>query len=140
MTVDGLPPGPRLPDIIQSATWTRQPVDVHGPLCGPIRWHLYAAAAGPRPWMMISHPDAVKEVTQWTTRAPARRGRQSHPITGGPIRCRYLTAQLHPDVPQRSPEHAANLPDVGTIALLDQNAFKIPDLGARLDTGRVRHK
>jgi cytochrome P450 len=62
MSVDTLPPGPRLPTAVQTAAWIARPwefMERCGARCGDM---FTLRLAGERPWVMVSHPDAVKEV------------------------------------------------------------------------------
>src|SRR5271155_3910411 len=62
MSVDVLPPGPRLPAAVQSAAWVARPWDFMERCAARYGDTFPLRLAGERPWVMVSHPDAVKEV------------------------------------------------------------------------------
>jgi cytochrome P450 len=62
MTVDTLPPGPRLPVAVQTAAWLARPWEFMDRCAARYGDMFTVRLAGERPWVMVSHPDAVKEV------------------------------------------------------------------------------
>jgi cytochrome P450 family 135 len=62
MTVDVLPPGPRLPAAIQSAAWIAQPWKFMDRCAAHYGDTFTLRPLGERPWVMVSHPDVVKEI------------------------------------------------------------------------------
>jgi cytochrome P450 len=62
MSVDTLPPGPRLPAAVQTAAWMARPWDFMERCAARYGDTFTLRMAGERPWVMVSHPDAVKEV------------------------------------------------------------------------------
>ena len=62
MTVDVLPPGPRLPLAVQTAAWMARPWEFMERCAARYGDTFTLRLAGERPWVMVSHPDAVKEV------------------------------------------------------------------------------
>lgn len=62
MTVDVLPAGPRLPVAVQSAAWTLRPWGFMDH-CSAHHGDMFTLRlAGQDPWVMVSHPDLVKQV------------------------------------------------------------------------------
>src|SRR5258708_832740 len=61
-SVDTLPPGPRLPAAVQTAAWMARPWDFMERCAARYGDTFTLRMAGERPWVMMSHPDAVKEV------------------------------------------------------------------------------
>lgn len=62
MTVDVLPPGPRLPAAVQSALWIAQPWKFMDRCAARYGDTFTLRPLGDPPWVMVSHPDVVKEV------------------------------------------------------------------------------
>jgi cytochrome P450 len=62
MGLDVLPPGPRLPVAVQTAAWIFRPWDFMERCAARYGDTFTVRLAGERPWVMMSHPDAVKEV------------------------------------------------------------------------------
>lgn len=62
MTVDVLPPGPRLPIAAQSAAWTLRPWEFMDYCAARLGDMFTLRLIGQEPWVMVSHPDVVKEV------------------------------------------------------------------------------
>jgi cytochrome P450 family 135 len=62
MTVDVLPPGPRLPAAVQSAAWFAQPWKFMDRCAEHYGDMFTLKPLGEQPWVMVSHPDVVKEV------------------------------------------------------------------------------
>lgn len=62
MAFDPLPPGPRLPVFVQTAAWVARPWDFMERCAARYGDTFTLRLAGERPWVMVSHPDAVKEV------------------------------------------------------------------------------
>jgi cytochrome P450 family 135 len=62
MTVDVLPPGPRLPAAVQSAVWIAQPWKFMDRCAAHYGDTFTLRPLGDQPWVMVSHPDVVKEV------------------------------------------------------------------------------
>ena len=62
MALDLLPPGPRLPVFVQTAAWVARPWDFMERCAARYGDTFTLRLAGERPWVMVSHPDAVKEV------------------------------------------------------------------------------
>jgi cytochrome P450 len=62
MTVDVLPPGPRLPAAVQSAVWIAQPWKFMDRCAARYGDTFTLRPLGDPPWVMVSHPDVVKEV------------------------------------------------------------------------------
>jgi cytochrome P450 len=62
VSVDTLPPGPRLPVAVQTAAWMARPWDFMERCAARYGDTFTLRLAGERPWVMVSHPDAVKEV------------------------------------------------------------------------------
>jgi cytochrome P450 family 135 len=62
MTVDVLPPGPRFPAAIQSAAWMANPWQFMDRCAARYGDTFTLRPAGEGPWVMMSDPDAVKEV------------------------------------------------------------------------------
>lgn len=62
MTVDALPPGPRLPIAAQSAAWTLRPWEFMDYCAARLGDMFTLRLFGQDPWVMVSHPDQVKEV------------------------------------------------------------------------------
>ena len=62
MATDVLPPGPRLPVFAQTATWMVRPWDFMERCAARYGDTFTLRLAGERPWVMVSHPDAVKAV------------------------------------------------------------------------------
>jgi cytochrome P450 len=62
MTVDVLPPGPRLPAAVQSAVWIANPWEFMDRCAAHYGDMFTLRPLGERPWVMVSHPDMVKEV------------------------------------------------------------------------------
>jgi cytochrome P450 family 135 len=60
--VHGLPPGPRLPVFVQTALWMIWPWEFMQRCAARYGDVFTLRLAGERPWVMVSHPDAVKEV------------------------------------------------------------------------------
>jgi cytochrome P450 family 135 len=57
-----LPPGPRLPVVVQTAAWIARPWEFMERCAARYGDTFTMRLAGERPWVMMSHPDAVKEV------------------------------------------------------------------------------
>ncbi len=62
MTLDVLPPGPRFPAVVQSAAWMAHPWEFMDRCAARYGDTFTLRPPGEGPWVMISHPDAVKEV------------------------------------------------------------------------------
>jgi cytochrome P450 family 135 len=62
MTVNELPPGPRLPAAIQSAAWIAHPWKLMDRCAARYGDTFTLRPLGEPPWVMVSHPDVVKEV------------------------------------------------------------------------------
>lgn len=62
MTVDVLPPGPRSPAVVQSAAWLADPWKFMDRCAARYGDMFTMRPVGEDPWVMISHPDAVKDV------------------------------------------------------------------------------
>ncbi|MCV7230409.1 cytochrome P450 [Mycolicibacterium komossense] len=62
MVLDVLPPGPRLPVAVQTAAWIFRPWDFMERCAARYGDTFTLRLAGERPWVMVSHPDVVKEV------------------------------------------------------------------------------
>jgi cytochrome P450 family 135 len=62
LALDLLPPGPRLPVFVQTAAWVARPWDFMERCAARYGDTFTLRLAGERPWVMVSHPDAVKEV------------------------------------------------------------------------------
>ena len=62
MALDLLPPGPRLPVFVQTAAWATRPWDFMERCAARYGDMFTMRLAGERLWVMVSHPDAVKEV------------------------------------------------------------------------------
>ena len=60
--VVGLPPGPRLPVAVQTAAWMARPWEFMERCAARYGDVFTLRLAGERPWVMVSHPDAVKDV------------------------------------------------------------------------------
>ena len=61
LALDLLPPGPRLPVFVQTAAWVARPWDFMERCAARYGDTFTLRLAGERPWVMVSHPDAVKE-------------------------------------------------------------------------------
>lgn len=62
MAGDSLPPGPRLPVAAQTAAWMARPWGFMQRCAARYGDMFTLRLAGERPWVMVSHPDTVKEV------------------------------------------------------------------------------
>jgi cytochrome P450 family 135 len=62
LALDLLPPGPRLPVFVQTAAWATRPWDFMERCAARYGDMFTMRLAGERLWVMVSHPDAVKEV------------------------------------------------------------------------------
>ena len=62
MPVDALPPGPRLPVAVQTAAWIARPWDFMKRSAARYGDTFTMRLADQGPMVMMSHPDAVKEV------------------------------------------------------------------------------
>jgi cytochrome P450 len=62
MSVDVLPSGPRLPAAVQSAAWFAHPWNFMDRCAARYGDTFTLRPLGERPWVMVSHPDVVKEV------------------------------------------------------------------------------
>jgi cytochrome P450 family 135 len=62
LALDLLPPGPRLPVFVQTAAWVARPWDFMDRCAARYGDTFTLRLAGERPWVMVSHPDAVKQV------------------------------------------------------------------------------
>ena len=62
MALDVLPPGPRLPVSVQTAAWVAHPWEFMERCAARYGDTFTMRLAGEPPWVMVSHPDAVKEV------------------------------------------------------------------------------
>lgn len=62
MAHDVLPPGPRLPGVVQTAAWIIRPWEFMERCAARYGDMFTMSLAGERPWVMVSHPDVVKEV------------------------------------------------------------------------------
>jgi cytochrome P450 family 135 len=62
MAGDTLPPGPRLPVAAQTAAWMARPWEFMQRCAARYGDMFTLRLAGERPWVMVSHPDTVKEV------------------------------------------------------------------------------
>ncbi|KAA8965436.1 cytochrome P450 [Mycobacterium sp.] len=62
MALDVLPPGPRLPAVVQTAAWLIRPWDFMQRCAARYGDMFTVRLAGEAPIVMVSHPDAVKEV------------------------------------------------------------------------------
>jgi cytochrome P450 family 135 len=62
MIVDVLPPGPRFPAAVQTAAWLANPWGFMDRCAARYGDTFTMRPVGEDPWVMISHPDAVKEV------------------------------------------------------------------------------
>jgi cytochrome P450 family 135 len=62
LALDVLPPGPRLPVSVQTAAWVARPWEFMERCAARYGDTFTMRLAGERPWVMVSHPDAVKEV------------------------------------------------------------------------------
>jgi cytochrome P450 family 135 len=62
LALDGLPPGPRIPVAVQTAVWVARPWEFMERCAARYGDTFTFRLVGERPWVMVSHPDAVKEV------------------------------------------------------------------------------
>jgi len=62
LALDVLPPGPRLPVAVQTAAWAIRPWDFMERCAARYGDTFTMRLVGERPWVLISHPEAVKEV------------------------------------------------------------------------------
>ena len=62
MTVDDLPPGPRSPALVQSAAWLANPWRFMDRCVAQYGDMFTMRPVFENPWVVISHPDAVKQV------------------------------------------------------------------------------
>ena len=62
LALDVLPPGPRLPVAVQTAAWAIRPWDFMERCAARYGDTFTMRLAGERPWVLISHPETVKEV------------------------------------------------------------------------------
>lgn len=62
MTVNVLPPGPRLPVAAQSAAWTLRPWEFMDHCAARLGDMFTLRLFGQHPWVMVSHPELVKQV------------------------------------------------------------------------------
>ena len=62
MALDVLPPGPRLPVFVQTAAWMIRPWDFMERCAARYGDTFTLRLAGEQPWVIVSHPEAVKEV------------------------------------------------------------------------------
>ena len=62
MALDVLPPGPRLPVFVQTAAWIFRPWDFMERCAARYGDTFTLRLAGEPPLVMVSHPEAVKEV------------------------------------------------------------------------------
>jgi cytochrome P450 family 135 len=60
--LDALPPGPRLPVAVQTAFWVARPWEFMERCAARYGDTFTFRLVGECPWVMVSHPDAVKEV------------------------------------------------------------------------------
>lgn len=62
VTVDALPPGPRLPVAVQTAAWIARPWEFMQRSAARYGDMFTLRLAGEPPWVIASHPDTVKEI------------------------------------------------------------------------------
>jgi cytochrome P450 len=62
LALDVLPPGPRLPVFAQTAAWMARPWEFMERCTARYGDTFTLRLAGERPWVMVSHPEVVKEV------------------------------------------------------------------------------
>lgn len=62
LALDPLPPGPRIPVAVQTAVWVARPWEFMERCAARYGDTFTFRLVGERPWVMVSHPNAVKEV------------------------------------------------------------------------------